>query len=74
MTHTAARLLLLLALSSSVLSAQKNRDFELTSPDSAISVKVEAGAKLQWSVRLRGEQTIAPSIMSLILEGGGYAG
>ena len=70
MTHTAARLLLLLALSSSVLSAQKNRDFELTSPDSAISVKVEAGEKLQWSVRLRGEQTIAPSIMSLILEGG----
>jgi alpha-glucosidase len=74
MTHTAARLLLLLALSSSVLSAQKNRDFELTSPDSAISVKVEAGAKLQWSVRLRGEQTIAPSIMSLILEGGDTLG
>ena len=74
MTHTAARLLLLLALSSSVLSAQKTRDFELTSPDSAISVKVEAGAKLQWSVRLRGEQIIAPSIMSLILEGGDTLG
>ena len=74
MTHTAARLLLLLALSSSVLSAQKNRDFELTSPDSAISVKVEAGAKLQWSVRLRGEQIVAPSIMSLILEGGDTLG
>ena len=74
MTHSAARLLLLLALSSSVLSAQKNRDFELTSPDSAISVKVEAGAKLQWSVRLRGEQIVAPSIMSLILEGGDTLG
>jgi alpha-glucosidase len=37
-------------------------------------MKVEAGAKLRWSVRLRGEQVIAPSTMSLILEGGDTLG
>jgi alpha-glucosidase len=69
-----ARVLSLLTLGSSILMAQKSGDFELTSPDSAITVKVEAGAKLRWSVRLGGEQIIAPSTMSLILDGGDTLG
>ncbi len=74
MKNLLTQLLFLLTLSSSMLIAQKSRDFELTSPDSAITVKIEPGAKLQWSLRLRGEQIIAPSAMSLILEGGDTLG
>jgi alpha-glucosidase len=74
MTKRLAGVLFLLILGSSFLIAQKKRDFEVTSPDSALSVRVEAGAKLEWSVQLRGEQIIAPSTMSLILEGGDTLG
>ena len=69
-----AGVVVLYMLSSSILLAQKHRDFELTSPDSSVSLRVEAGAKLQWSVQCKGEQIIAPSTMALIVEEGDTLG
>jgi alpha-glucosidase len=74
-THTVlGGLLLFLLLRSTVLIAQHHHDFTITSPDSAISVHVVSGAKLQWSVQLKGEQIIAPSAIALQLEGGRVLG
>ena len=72
--NTAGGLLALLLLSVATLVAQKNNEFEVQSPDGALSVKVEAGAKLQWSVRHKGGQIIAPSAIALVLEGGDTLG
>ena len=69
-----AGLIIVILLSSSILLAQKNNDFEVKSPDGAISVKVEAGAKLEWSVQDHGEPIIAPSAISLLLEEGDVLG
>jgi alpha-glucosidase len=60
-------------LSSSILSAE-SKDFEAKSPDGAVIVKVETGAKLEWSVQIMGQQIIAPSAMSMQLEGGDVLG
>ena len=46
----------------------------MKSPDGAVILKVEAGAKLEWSVQLNGQQIIAPSAISMILEGGEVLG
>ncbi len=74
MNNTLAGLTVVLLMSSTILVAQKNNDFEIKSPDGAISVHVGAGAKLQWSVQDKGEQIIAPSTISLLLEGGDVLG
>src|SRR5208283_366210 len=54
--------------------AQKKNDFEVKSPDGTISVRIEAAAKLEWSVQDKGEQIIAPSAISLQLDGGEVLG
>ena len=69
-----AGLLVLLLISSSIVIAQKNKYFEVKSPDGAITLKIEAGAKLQWSVQNKGQQIIEPSAISLQLEGGDILG
>jgi alpha-glucosidase len=53
---------------SPVMQAQKGKTYELKSPDGNISVKVETGYKLQWSVQFKGQQIIAPSAISLQLD------
>lgn len=68
-----AGLILVFFLSSSILSAE-SKDFEAKSPDGAVIVKVETGAKLEWSVQIMGQQIIAPSVMSMQLEGGDVLG
>ena len=68
-----AGLIVVFLLGSSILAA-KNKDFEVKSPDGAVILKVEAGAKLEWSVQLNGQQIIAPSAISMILEGGEVLG
>ncbi len=68
-----AGLIVVFLLGSSILAA-KNKDFEVKSPDGAVILKVEAGAKLEWSVQLNGQQIIAPSALSMILEGGEVLG
>jgi alpha-glucosidase len=63
-------LIAMLLLSFTILNAQKNKSFEIKSPDSKITLDVEAGAKLQWSVQYNGQQIISPSSISLQLESG----
>src|SRR5450756_1550831 len=67
-------LMLVFLLSSAMLNAQKNKDFEVKSPDGAISLHIEAGAKLLWSVQHNGQQIIAPSSVALHLQGGEVLG
>jgi len=67
-------LILAFLLSSSILNAQKNNDSDIQSPNGVIKVHVVAGAKLQWSVQHGGQQIIAPSAISLQLEGGDVLG
>jgi alpha-glucosidase len=57
-------------MSSSVLIAQKKNDFEVKSPNGDLALHVAAGPKLQWSVRHNGRQIIAPSSISIQLDGG----
>ena len=52
----------------------KNQSFEIKSPDENITVQVEAGDKLQWSVRHKGEPIIGPSPVSLQLGDGEVLG
>jgi alpha-glucosidase len=68
-----AGLIVVFFMSSSILSAE-SKDFEVKSPDGAVIVKVETGAKLEWSVQIKGQQIIAPSAISMQLEGGDVLG
>jgi len=61
-------------LSITILNAQKNKGFEIKSFDGKIALKVDVGAKLQWSVQNIGQQIIAPSSISLQLESGEILG
>ena len=55
-------------LPTSLLLAQKEKTYELKSPDGNIDVIVEVGNKLQWSVQHKGQQIIAASAISLQLD------
>ena len=57
-----------------ILTAQKAKVYEVKSPDGFITVKVEAGTKLSWSVQHKGQQLIAPSSISLLLQSGEILG
>ncbi|MEO5595318.1 MAG: glycoside hydrolase family 97 protein [Chitinophagaceae bacterium] len=63
-----AHLICLCLLPAALLLAQKGKTYELKSQDGNISVKVEAGNKLQWSVQHKGQQIIVPSAISLQLD------
>ena len=54
--------------------AQKNKSFQLQSPDGNISIKVESGDKLQWSVSYQSQSIISPSAISLQLQSGEVLG
>jgi alpha-glucosidase len=64
-------LMLCLAFSA---QAQKSKIFTLESPNKNISIKVEAGVKLSWSVTHKGQQIIEPSTCSLQLLDGSLLG
>ena len=57
-----------------VINAQKAKIYEVKSPNGAVVVKIEAGAKLQWSVQHKGQQLIMPSAISLVLQSGEVLG
>jgi len=67
-------LFIVLLMSSAILSAQKSKNFELKSPDNKIALKLDVGEKTLWSVQCDGQQIIAPSAISLQLEGGEVLG
>lgn len=52
----------------------KNQIYEINSQDEAITLQVETGEKLLWSVQHKGEQVIQPSCISLQLENGEVLG
>ena len=54
--------------------AQKNNSFQLQSPDRNISIKVEFGDKLQWSVSYQSQSIISTSTISLQLQSGEVLG
>ncbi|HMC85274.1 MAG TPA: glycoside hydrolase family 97 N-terminal domain-containing protein, partial [Chitinophagaceae bacterium] len=60
-------LLCICLLPSTLLLAQKRKNYEVKSQDGSISVTIEAGNKLQWSVQHKGQQVIAPSAISMQL-------
>jgi len=64
------QLLHLLLLGSLMINAQTSQDLKIKSPDGNIIVQIDAGEKLQWSVRHKGQQILAPSSISLQLEEG----
>lgn len=63
-------LIIIMLLGSVMLNAQKNKTFEVESPDGNIILKIEAGSLLQWSLIHKGEQIIEPSTISIILTDG----
>jgi alpha-glucosidase len=65
--------LIFLLISGSV-SAQKNRNFEVKSPDGNLVLKIETGTKIQWSVQQKGQVIIAPSSVSILMENGEILG
>ena len=67
-------LIVFFLMSSTILIAQKNKNFEIKSPGGNLSLNIEAGAKLQWSVQSDGQQIVSPSSISLQLEGGEVLG
>ncbi len=67
-------LFILLLLCSVAIYGQKAKVYEVKSPNGTIVVKIEAGAKLLWSVQQKGQQIIAPSAISLTLQSGGVLG
>ena len=67
-------LIVFFLMSSTILIAQKNKNFEIKSPGGNLSLNIEAGAKLQWSVQSDGQQIVSPSSISLKLEGGEVLG
>ena len=56
------------------LYAQKNKSLQVSSPDGSIIVNVEAGVKLEWSIKHKGQLIILPSAMGLQLESGEVLG
>jgi alpha-glucosidase len=66
--------LMFLLLCPIIINAQKTKVYEVKSPNGFITVKVEAGTKMQWSVQHKGQQIIAPSAISLSLQSGEVLG
>lgn len=65
---------LMLLISSGILLAQKNKDFELKSPDGKINMHIDIGPKLQWSVQHLGQEIISNSPISIQLQSGEILG
>ena len=69
-----ANLVIILCLLCIITNGQQTKTYQLTSPDGNIVVKVEAAAKMQWSVTHKGETIIVPSPVSLQLQSGEVMG
>jgi alpha-glucosidase len=65
---------LLVTLQALQLQAQKIKTFAISSPDGNIQVKIEAGTTLQWTASHQSQTIIAPSSISLTLQGGEVLG
>jgi len=52
----------------SEINAQKNKSFELSSPDNTIKIKITTGSRFEWSLHHKNDAIILPSPISLQLE------
>ncbi|MEO5562751.1 MAG: glycoside hydrolase family 97 N-terminal domain-containing protein, partial [Chitinophagaceae bacterium] len=68
------KLIIILVFVSTVVSAQKAKSYQLSSPGNNISVSIEVNDKLQWSVKHKGQTAIAASAISLQLTTGEVLG
>ncbi len=68
------QLIIVLVIAVNSLHAQKSKIFTLSSPDGNIQLRIETGEKLQWSVLHQSTTVIAPSSISLQLQGGELLG
>jgi alpha-glucosidase len=73
-TRRITGLFFIFLFASSIINAQKNKHFDVKSPDGAIVLKIEAGKKLEWSVQHKKQQIIAPSSVSMTLQTGEIPG
>lgn len=67
-------MLAFILLCPAISSAQRVRSHEVKSPDGSVLLKVEAGARLLWSVTHNDRQVIEPSSISLTLQSGEILG
>lgn len=67
-------LIVLFLLIHAATYAQKAKVYQVESPNGAISLSIENGVKLKWSVQHKGQQIIAPSAISLTLQSGEVLG
>jgi alpha-glucosidase len=75
MMHTSRFLFLILFLVGfTTAHAQKEKALQVTSPDGHITLSVVPGAKLEWSVKHRGQQIVAPSVIGMTMQNGEVLG
>jgi alpha-glucosidase len=67
-------LVFFLASISSIAIAQKNKSYQLRSPDGKVSVDISTGPSLTWSVNHKNTSVITPSAIALTLAGGEVLG
>lgn len=67
-------LTLLFVFALQLASAQKSKKYEMKSFDELITLTVEVGEKISWSVQHNGQPVIAPSTISMQLENGEVLG
>ncbi|HEX8327681.1 MAG TPA: glycoside hydrolase family 97 protein [Hymenobacter sp.] len=65
MNKRSIQLLSIGLLTATVAAAQQGKSYEVKSRDGNVSVKVEAGDQLLWSVQHKGQPLITPSAISL---------
>ena len=74
MKNLAGAVLTISLMSSITLYGQKNKSLQVSSPNGVITVNIEAGNKLEWSIKHNGQQVLAPSAIGLQLENGEVLG
>ncbi len=61
-------LLLTFLFSCTLLSAQKTKSFDVSSPNGNVKLHIDVANKLQWSIQHKGQQLIEPSAISMQLD------
>ena len=74
MKNLSGAVLIISLISSITLYGQKNKSLQVSSPNGVITVNIEAGNKLEWSIKHKGQQILAPSAIGLQLENGEVLG
>ena len=66
--------MLLLMLWATFLQAQQSKVYQVNSPDGELVINIQTGQNVQWSVTQKGMPVVAPSTISLTLQGGNVLG